>query len=440
MNEDNRDSGSRTFEAKVASLIAATRHLEVPQILTLRRLTLHDPETRKWATEKQLGVVFSVILTKAVERVGIEAFRLAREKSFAGLLPAGAQGRDEDARVLSDLAMQMLGPPPRSEAANTQAGFEALLARGNLQPAPPKTARQRSASLGKEPPPLFAAQLGPASEKGGLAKMMSRPASAQSDGAEGKPIDFSVLFDDTLCGYTRKIISLFRIGGGAKGMRVPFLVAPEFADVYEEVLRRHILPQMRSTRHVSTLALNYNWGEVGGDKLIEIIQGSEVNNPILHNWDTRWNAFRTPKPVKGKKPAALKPEDNPWPLFREDATRGNYEPPTEDAVQLMQDIIRQEADVIAKCWRELSQLYEQEFSPNARQDQAREGAFRDGILKWAAKLPDHVGEHLAIKAFFEFDRCDGTFLRRLVGSMGRNDSERQRNAPYLSQFVIQVGA
>ncbi|MGE5505585.1 MAG: hypothetical protein ACM31L_14275 [Actinomycetota bacterium] len=437
MNGETRDSGSKTFEAKVASLIAATRHLDVSQILLLRRLTLRDPETRKWATDKQLGVVFSVILTKAVERTGIDTFRIARDKQFAGMLPAGVDGRDEDMRVLSDLAMQMLGPPPRSEAETTQAGFEALLARGNLQPAPPRTIRQRSASLGKEPPPLFAAQLGPAGEKG-IAKIMARQVT-QTDGAEGKPIDFSVLFDDTLCGYTRKIISLFRISGPSQGLRLPFLVAPEFADVYEEVLRRHVLPQMRSTRHVSTLAHNYNWGEVGGDKLIEIVQGSEVNNPILHNWDSRWNSFRTPKPVKGKKPAGLKPEDNPWPLFREDATRGNYEPPAEDHVQVLQDVIRQEADVIAKCWREITQLYEQEFAPNARQDQAREGALRDGILKWAAKLPDHVGEHLAIKAFFDFERCDGLFLRRLVGSMGRNDSERRRNAPFLSDFVLQVG-
>ena len=425
---------NRNFEAKVASLIAATRHLELPQILMLRRLTLRDPETRKWASDKQLSVVFTVILTKAAERMGLDQLKLARDKNFAPLLPTETEARREDLKVLSDLAMQMLGPPQLSEAETTQAGFEALLARGAQTVTPPRTNRGRQAGAAKEPPPLFAAQIAPKGEKSmSPAKAVVQQVVGGSGG--GKPVDFTVLFDDTICAYSRKIISLFRVAGSTKGMRVPFLVAPEFSDVYEEVLRRHLLPQMRSTRHVSSLAMSYNWSEVGGDKLIDIIQGSEVNNPVLHNWDGRWNAFRAPKPVK-KKPAALKPEDNPWPLFREEATRCNYEPPKEEHLQVLQDIIRQEADVIAKAWRELSQLYQQEFVPNGRQEQAREGALRDGIMKWSQKLPDHIGEHLAIKAHFEFERCDGHFMRRLVGNFGRNDSERRRNAPFLSDFVL----
>ncbi|MBI3445574.1 MAG: hypothetical protein HY055_09490, partial [Magnetospirillum sp.] len=191
-------------------------------------------------------------------------------------------------------------------------------------------------------------------------------------------------------------------------------------------------------RHMQTLAHSYNWAEVGGEKLIEIMQGSEVNNPILHNWDSRWAAFRTTKAAKGKKAPPQKPEDNPWPLFREDATRSNYEPPNEDNLILLQDLIRFEADVMAKCWRELSQLYTQEFAPSGRMDQAREGAFRDGIMKWSAKLPDFVGEHLAMKAHFEFERLDGTWMRRLLGNFGRTDSERRRNAPFLTEFVLQL--
>lgn len=101
----------------------------------------------------------------------------------------------------------------------------------------------------------------------------------------------------------------------------------------------------------------------------------------------------------------------------------------------MQDIIRFEADAFAKAWRELGQLYQQEFSPNARQEQAREGAFRDGLMKWSSKLPDHVGEFFAIKAYFTFSRIDATFLRRLATNFGRSDAERRRNAPYLVNFI-----
>ncbi len=437
MSVSDPREGAKTFEVKVASLIAATRHLEIPHILMLRRLTLADPLARKWASEKQLNVVFQVILSKTIERYGLGKLKAARDRGFEPLLPAGADSREEDLRVLGDITTQLLGPPQMSEAENTQAGFHALLARGAL-PSPPRTMRTQPPS--REPPPLFAAQLGPAGDK--QLRRMVQLQQSQDDGDEAKEAnftDFPTLFDDTICSYTDKTLSLFRISGPSRGVRLPFLLAPEFAPVYREVLRKHILPQMRSTRAIQALGQTYNWSEVGREKLIEIMQGSEVNNPILHNWDGRWASFRAPKPIKGKKTAAQKPEDNPWPLFREDATRANYEPPSEAQIILLQDIIRFESDVLAKCWRELAQLYTQEFAPSGRMDQAREGAFRDGIMKWSSKLPDYVGEHLAMKAHFEFERLDADWMRKLLANFGKNDSERRRNAPFLSEFVIQLG-
>lgn len=432
--------GAKTFETKVASLIAATRHLEIPQILMLRRLTLRDPEARKWANEKQLNVVFSVILTKSIERYGLPKLKESRERNFQSLLPPG-DGKEEDLRVLADIAMQLLGPPQMTEAESAQAGFQALLARGAVA-APTRTVRAQAPV--REPPPLFAAQLGSAGDR--MGKMMPKfqtqlPGAGGNGGNEpDKPFtDFPTLFDDTICAYTEKILSIFRITQPSRGVRLPFLLAPEFGMAYREVLTKFILPQMRSTRHMQTLAHSYNWAEVGGEKLIEIMQGSEVNNPILHNWDARWASFRTAKPAKGKKPVPQKAEDNPWPLLREDATRANYEPPNEDNLVLMQDLIRFEADVMAKCWRELNQLYTQEFAPSGRMDQAREGAFRDGLMKWTAKLPDFVGEHLAMKAHFEFERLDATWMRKLLANFGRTDSERRRNAPFLTEFVLQLG-
>lgn len=429
--------GMKTFETKVASLIAATRHLEIPQILMLRRMTLKDPEARKWATEKQLNVVFSVILTKSVERYGLNRLKDARDRGFQPLLPPG-DGKDEDLRVLADIALQLLGPPQMTEAESAQAGFQALLARGAVA-APARTVRAQAPV--REPPPLFAAQLGSAGDRMGkmMPKFQMQPATSGGNEPDRPFTDFPTLFDDTICGYTEKILGIFRINGPSRGIRLPFLLAPEFGVVYREVLTRFILPQMRQTRHMQTLAHSYNWAEVGGEKLIEIMQGSEVNNPVLHNWDARWASFRAPKPAKGKKAPPTRPEDNPWPLFREDATRANYEPPTEDNLILLQDLIRFEADVMAKCWRELTQLYTQEFAPSGRMDQAREGAFRDGIMKWTAKLPDYVGEHLAMKAHFEFERLDAEWMRKLLANFGRTDSERRRNAPFLTEFVLRLG-
>lgn len=411
-----------TFETKVTNLIEATRHLQIPQILMLRRLTMADPESRRWASERQLNVVFNVIVAKAAERLGLDQLREARERNFEGLATASdPAARDEDVALLADIATQMLGHPlePLSEH---EAALDKLLAMGPANAAPRRTIRQQSSI--KEPPPLFAAQLGPDA-------IRLAPTGLQDveEGDEKPFTDFPTLFDDTICSFTRKILALLQVKGSAKVARMPFVLAPEFALCYEDVLRRFVLPTMKTSRHIQQLAHNYNWAEVGGDKLIAIIQGGEVNNPVLHNWDTRWAAFRTPK---GKK---LKPEDNPWTIFREDATRSGYEPPGEDDVQILQDLIRFEGDSFAKAWRELSQLYQQEYQPNGRQEQAREGAFRDGLMKWASKLPEHVGEFLAMKSFFMHDRIDGNFMRKLLNNFGRNDSERRRAAPFLADFV-----
>lgn len=417
---------NKTFEAKVGNLIAATKHLQIPQILLLRRLTLADPESRRWATERQLQVVFSVIVAKAIERLGLDRLREARENDFAAMLPPGSpEARAEDMQVLAEVASQMLGNPlaPMSEH---ESALEKLLAMGPAQP-PLRTTRPTAPV--KEPPPLFAAQLGPDYER-----VMMPSAIADSYLGEPKPFtDFPTLFDDTICAFSHKVLALFQVHANQRAARLPFLLAPSFSAVYEDVLRRLVLPAMRTSRHIQQLGQNYNWAEIGGSKLIDIIQSGEINNPVLHHWDNRWNAFR---PSKVKK---LKAEDNPWALFREDATQSDYDPPDEDDLIILQNLIRFEIEAFARAWREIGQLYEQEFSPNGRQEQAREGALRDGLMKWSAKLPDHVGEMFAIKAYFTFPRIDGLFLRRLITNFGRTDAERRRNSPYLLKFVQNLG-
>lgn len=423
---DARDN--KTFEAKVSNLIATTRHLEVPHILMLRRLTLSDPESLKWANERQLNVVFNVLVTKALERMDKTALLAARDTDYKTLvMPGKPEAQAEDLRVVNAIAIQMVGPKPKATVIEAEHG-NSLAKLLSLSPTAPGEKISRTVSKPKEPPPLFAAQLGPDSER-----MMPSASSRSVEASDEKPFsDFKTLFDDTLCTYSRSILSLFSIQGAIKGGRPPFPLAPEFGRCYEEVLRRYVLPPMHASRHIQQLGMSYNWAEVGGAKLIDIIGSGDHNNPVLHNWDTRWSAMRAPK---GKKP---KPEENPWPLFREDATNGNYDPPTEEHLQLLQDFLRFEVEGIAKAWREISQLYEQEFSPSGRQEQAREGAFRDGLMRWSAKLPDHVGEFLAIKSYFIFPNINGNFIRRLLTNFGRTDSERYRLAPFLSAFAQTV--
>jgi len=429
MNHSDPQDAIRAFESKATSLIAATRGIDIPRILILRRLTLADPQSRRWASEKQLSVLFSVILTKAAERYGLDSLKNARAQGFAPLLPDDPANRAEDLRVLSEITTQVIGPPERDEAETIRVGFQTLLTRG-FGAVPPRTERPQPPF--REPPPLFAAQLGPMSDRR-AARLP--PAEEKTSGQ-----DFPTLFDETLCSHIQKILGVFRITSSSRGVRLPFLLAPEFGPVYCEVMRRCLLPQMRATRHLQALAQSCNWAEAGPGRLIELIQGSEVNNPLLHNWDARWASFRTARPATppaargGRKAAPA--ADDPWPLLREEATRCNFAAPGEEDLPLLRNLLRFEAESIARCWRDLGQLYAQEFPTDGRRDPARDGALRDGLLRWFPKLPDYVGEHLAIKAIFEFERIDLAWLHRLYSGFGRSDSERRRAAPYLADFIV----
>ena len=425
------------FDTKVAGLIDATAQLSIAQILVVRRLTLSDPESLRWSTPHQLNVVFDVILGRALERMDRRNLMTARDQNMEPLLPPKAQRDPDDVTLLERLLGSMLGPAPsagQTEWQRTQAEFEALLSR-RLPPTPPRIPRLSTPS--REPLPLFAAQGGMKS----TSAARNSPKSAQMEGeAEGKSgnrghsQDFESLFDDTLVEHIRKILELLCIPPANEATsarsRLPFLSAPEFQSVFEDVMREFILPTIRKSRHVQTMSQTYNWSQVGGEQIIEIIHTSEVNNPILHNWDGYWNNIKEEKVKKGV--------DSPWARFRDDATRCRYVPPSKEDVRLMMDMIRFEPESIDKAWRELEQLYQQEFTPGGRQERAREGAFRDGILKWSARLPDHLSEFLAIKAHYSFIKLDGNYMRALVANFGRTESERFRNAPYLSQFVMDM--
>ena len=430
---NNPDTTPSSFETKAASLIEATQKLGIAQILVLRRMTLSDQESLKWATHHQLDVVFDVILSGALKRLDRIQLLTASDKGFEPLLPPEASRSPQDKEVLTRLATALMGPavaPPRamSEAEKAQADFESLLAR-RLPPPAPRTDR-RNAPF-REAAPLFHAQGGLSATSAGQKKIdQTTGAPIAADVETYHQVDFAALFDDTLCGHVRKILDLLRIPDDRSSPqlrpRVPFMVAPEFSSTMEDVMRRFILPQMRASRQVKSLANAYNWPQVGGEQLIEILQGSEINNPILHNWDLVWNSYKT----EGKTP-----KESPWALFREDATNCNYTPPDKEHTRILMDLIRYEAEAIAKCWRELQHLYQQEFAPSGRQEHARDGAFRDGILKWSAKLPDYVGEFLAIKAGLSFPACDAEYMRAFTTNFGRSEQDRRRNAPFLCQFV-----
>ena len=368
---------NKTFEAKVSELVSVTRHLDVPQILTLRRMTMADPESLKWANEKQLNVVFDVVLAKVLECMGKERVYHARAAGYSPLLPPGFEGLEENRTVLARIAEPML------------AGYE-----------PPKEEE----------------------EEVGLSTVDAANAA-----------DFSTLFDDTICAFVRGVLKPLGARGSRHDILTPFIMAHKFGPCYEKVLRDYVLPTMRATKKIKALGKKYDWAKEGPGKIIEIIQGKDdANNPILHQWDMRWESFIRER--AGSKIKELKPEDDPWKVFIEHAQKHGYAPPNEGDVQVLKDVIRWKSDDIIQGWSEINQMYEQEFRPKSKWDKARPGAFRDTIIKWIDRLPLHTGDLLAIRCHFDYQKVDRLFLRTLIQTLGGTEKERYRKAPVLLQF------
>jgi hypothetical protein len=377
------------FESKVADLVSVTRRLEVPQILLLRRLTLGDPETLKWANLKQLDLIFNVILDHALRRTGQAAVIAASRDHFDPMLPAGEEAtRDKERWLLFDLAKPMLSGKVTAEEETTEAVMDQLDAADD---------------------DLIGLSFG----------------------------DFPTLFDEAIARYIRRTLSVLAASGTRHHIPPPFIVAPGFAACFDKVLRECVLPTMRGTRRLKELAATRDWTEDGAAaRLIGMVQSPDMNNPILHQWRGRWASLHPDTVLKGKdgKPRPRQATDDPWPAFREDAARRGYIPPTPFDIPALERILLLDGEVLAAAWESLAQLYEQEFQPKNKSDLGRPGSFRDGLLAQIERLEHQAGDLLAIKAFFDFPKVDRVFVKQLIQTLGRSDIERDRKAPVLIAF------
>ncbi|KIL98757.1 Hemerythrin [Paramagnetospirillum magnetotacticum MS-1] len=375
------------FESKVAELLAVTSGLKVPQILMLRRMTASDPDTQSWANERELGVVFDTILDRAIAAIDVEELGAAADQHFDGLLPPGPDdARDKDRWLLFDVTKKYL--VNRSKAAIAV-------------PAAP------------EPP------------------------SAVIEEEEEEPFafdNFRQMFDETLARYTRRALQVLVVNPAtAAAMRphipLPFIISPGFANCYETLLRKFVLPDIRATKRIKELSESRTWDANGPNRLIGIIQQGGQGNPILDTWDSRWGAYKS-EGVGAKHAKA----NDPWAVFHDWAKAGGFPSPDESDIPLLHSVIRWEPESLIEAWREVALLYQQEFHPKDRHDQAREGAFRDAIVRVIREQPKYGGDLIAMKAFFEMPKCDRMFLRKLMQTVGGTETERRRVAPGLVHF------
>lgn len=379
------------FKTKVTELAAVCRQLDVYKILALRRMTLTDPESLKWASPQQLEAVFTVVLTDRIADSSYENLEYADNHQFDEWIPPGpVDVRDRERWMLHDLAKPHL---------NKNASVMSYAA-----PPPPKV----------DVDDLLA-----------------------DDDEEPKPFTtFNALFDDTIIRYLRRTLRVLQVASIRPHTPPPFYAAPQFAACFLPIVKKLILPTMRSSRLVKDLATSRDWTKNGPERLIGIIQDGEAKqNPILHQWDARWDHFsgqsQNALRAKGK---ADKVEDTPWPALMADGGKHEYLGADEQHIWIIKRFLRWEPETLAESWKGLAQLYTQEFAPPNKHDQGRPGSFRDGLAKIIDKLPAMAGEALTVKAFFECPKCDKQFLHKLTQTFGMS-AQRQAAVPLLMHFI-----
>lgn len=380
------------FKAKVTELAALCRSLDLFKIMALRRMTLVDPESLKWASPQQLEAVFTVILTDRVADSSFENLEYAANHQFEEWIPPGPDDvRDRERWMLHDMAKPHL---------NKNASIMSYVA----APAAPTVDVDSLLADDDETPKPFTT--------------------------------FNELFDDTVIRYLRRTLRVLQVNSIRVHTPPPFYAAPQFAACFLPIVRKLILPTMRASRLVKELSTSRDWSKNGETRLIGIIQDGEARqNPILHQWDARWehfslqaqNALRS----KGK---ADRIEDTPWPALMADGGKHEYLGADEPQLWIIQRLLRWEPETLAETWKGLTQLYAQEFAPASKHDQARPGSFRDGLAKAIDKLPTMAGEALTVKAFFECPKCDKQFLNKLTQTFGMS-AQRKAAVPLLMHFI-----
>ena len=381
------------FAAKVTELAAVCRNLDVPHILVLRRMTLADPESLKWATAQQLEAIFTVILTDCIKNKSFEGLEDSARLDYAPWIPDGTpETKEQDHWILHDLCKPML------PSATARVSFST--------PEPPSKIK---------PEDLLSAEE-----------------------EEDVPVKgFNDLLDRTVIKVLRQNLKVLAVNSIRPNITPPFFNAPSFAECFLPIVEELILPSLHGSRLIKDLANSRDWKKPGEDaRLLGILQGGEAKqNPILYQWDARWDHFseasQSELRAKGKEDP---PEKMPWNRLMMHGAKNEYIPASERHLWIIKAMLRWEAETMAEAWAQLSQMYMQEFNPPNKHDQARDGSFRDGLAKWIDKIRRHGGEALAMKAFFECPKCDKLFMHKLTQTYGMA-AQRQIAVPLLIDML-----
>ena len=231
----------------------------------------------------------------------------------------------------------------------------------------------------------------------------------------------------------------------ARPLPVPFLQSPRYAERYRKAVAKLIYPRIRDSRQVRLLASNVDVRTSTTESFWEAINGSMARLLEL-SWQNAWDDLLLVPEQRGtERIMKIRPETRELRALLQPDTPEAYDLPHlgNREILLLASLLSAGEDWwprLARFWHACHTLYEQEWDPRVFQQQAREGALRDLVLKGLAEFPEPWHDFFVLMLHRVFPRLGTRFLERFAYNLGQTDEARRARMPFLMRYVDQARA
>lgn len=225
----------------------------------------------------------------------------------------------------------------------------------------------------------------------------------------------------------------------------PFLLAPAFAEQYKQAITALIYPKIKASRQLRLLASNVDIATATSESFWNQINDS-MKRLLELTWNSAWNDLLLMAEQRdGEKVLKIKPETKELREILQPPSAAAYDLPHvgNDEIVLLRSLLSASEDWwprLSEFWRACHALYEQEWDPRVFQQQAREGALRDMLLKGLTDFPDPWHDFLILLLHQVFPRLSTRYLERFAYNLGQTEQSRRVRMPYLLRYIQQAQA
>lgn len=224
-----------------------------------------------------------------------------------------------------------------------------------------------------------------------------------------------------------------------------FLLSPDFAERFKAAVATLIFPKIKSSRQLRLLATNIDVASATTETFWLSINSS-MSHMLQLTWNTAWNDLRLIPELRGEeKVLKVKPETKELRALLTPSAADAYDLPHigNHEIELFKSLMSATIDwwpQLSEFWWVCHTLYEQEWDPRIFQQQAREGALRDSLLRNFEAFPEPWHDFFVLMLHRVFPRITTRVMERFAYNLGQNEETRRQRMPYLMHAISQAKA